>query len=291
MGDGSDEGASSPSTAAAAAAKIDEYGVMKVFELTETVRQRIEAERAAARAARARGEEPSPPVLLSAMPLIPVVPKKSCRLCHKPNLLDVASCTRCGFDLVEDDVVNVPDNVFLGIAQGHIDENFQKILARNDELLVLCDLFPMAETHLDVIPVAPLVDLTHLTPAHVPFLERMRDAGVAALRRSGNPYLPLMEAAPGGLASFITVGFNFPVSVPQLHLHVLLPPLFWRPIFLYPRWHSFEKVVSDLRRHGRVITNQEVPRPAEVHAEHEACLQTGRALKVILLQHAAAGGG
>jgi hypothetical protein len=65
-----------------------------------------------------------------------------------------------------------------------------------------------------------------------------------------------------GMASFwndgsrirrhLIAGFNFPVSVHHLHMHMVLPPLDHTNAFRFPRFHWYERVVRD------VLTNDGV---------------------------------
>ena len=48
------------------------------------------------------------------------------------------------------------------------------------------------------------------------------------------------------------------------------------PLCQYPRWHSHEKVLRDLRQHGRVITYQERPDDAEGNAVYQRAMDNER---------------
>jgi hypothetical protein len=80
------------------------------------------------------------------------------------------------------------------------------------------------------------------------------------------------------LEEYLVTGFNFPVSVKHLHLHVLLPPFKHSKVFIYPRWHSYAKVLSDLKKHGRVIVYPEQPNDEEGENEHKRALRLHNAV-------------
>jgi hypothetical protein len=69
------------------------------------------------------------------------------------------------------------------------------------------------------------------------------------------------------------IGYNFPVSVKHLHLHVVLPPFKHQKVFQYPRWHSHEKVLSDLKKHGRVIVYREQANDEEGAEEYKRAIR------------------
>jgi hypothetical protein len=69
------------------------------------------------------------------------------------------------------------------------------------------------------------------------------------------------------------IGYNFPVSVKHLHLHVVLPPFKHHKVFQYPRWHSHEKVLSDLKKHGRVIVYREQANDEEGAEEYKRAIR------------------
>ncbi len=75
------------------------------------------------------------------------------------------------------------------------------------------------------------------------------------------------------LEEFVVGGYNFPVSVKHLHLHMVLPPFKHKKVFQYPRWHSHAKIISDLETHGRVITYDEVPNDEEGAQEYNRAMQ------------------
>jgi len=54
------------------------------------------------------------------------------------------------------------------------------------------------------------------------------------------------------LENAMFAGYNFPVSVKQLHLHMTVVPFFHDKVFIPPRWHSHRKVLNDLEKFGKV---------------------------------------
>jgi len=61
------------------------------------------------------------------------------------------------------------------------------------------------------------------------------------------------------LSEYVVAGYTYPVSVKQLHLHLVLPPFKHEKVFLYPRWHSHEKVIHELSTYGKVRTYDQFP--------------------------------
>lgn len=128
------------------------------------------------------------------------------------------------------------------------------------------DKFPVSEHHLDVIPTAVFPDITALDASHVPMLERLYALGRAEFLRRNIAWLPKDGAFD--INELVTSGYNYPVSVKHLHLHMVLPPFKHEKCFQYPRWHSHAKVLRDLRTHGKVQLYSEHPDDAEGEAEH-----------------------
>jgi len=127
------------------------------------------------------------------------------------------------------------------------------------------DKFPVSENHLDIIPTAVYPDITALDASHVPMLERLYALGKAEFLRRSIDWLPQGEDIDG----LVTAGYNYPVSVKHLHLHMVLPPFKHEKCFQYPRWHSHAKVLRDLREHGKVRLYSEQPDDAEGEAEYK----------------------
>src|SRR5690606_30515333 len=106
-------------------------------------------------------------------------------------------------------------------------------------------------------------DITKLTEKHIPLLEDLFRLGIEEFKRRN-----IKEFEGKNLEDLVVAGYNFPVSVKHLHLHLVLPPFKHRKVFQYPRWHSHKKVVSDLKKHGRVITYEEKPNDKEGEEEY-----------------------
>jgi len=189
--------------------------------------------------------------------------KKICRACYKPNAVEVSFCTGCSFETNEWDLQRVSDNIFLDMIKG-IDTG-TNVLFRNDQFLVFDDKFGVSSNHLDVIPTQVIADLSALTAEHIPMLDQLYKLGLDEMeRRRKVKYNKEIQLYDGkNLEDFIVAGYNFPVSVKHLHLHIVLPPFTHEKVFQYPRWHSHKKVMNDLKAHGKVIPYSEKPNDEE----------------------------
>lgn len=199
-----------------------------------------------------------------------------CRACTKPNSVSVDFCTGCSFPAAPEDVVRLADNIFLELVRG---KDIGAVVCHRDaEFVVFNDKFPVSENHLDVIPTAVYADCTVLTAEHIPMLERLYELGKAEFRSRSLPWLP----SDADLDSLITAGYNYPVSVKHLHLHMVLPPFRHEKVFQYPRWHSHQKVIADLKTKGKVQLYCDSPNDAEGAAEYQRAMDnSARAQKML----------
>jgi hypothetical protein len=69
---------------------------------------------------------------------------------------------------------------------------------------------------------------------------------------------------------FISAGYNYPVSVKHLHVHMMVPPFKHNKILQYPRWHPHSKVIDDLKRLGKVQIYEQNPNETAVRARTPA---------------------
>lgn len=195
--------------------------------------------------------------------------KLMCRVCDKPNSLHVSSCSSCGFPMEKPaDAQLVVTNPFIPIIEGTAEDH--EVLRREEECLLFKDKFPVAEVHLQCIPtMLGIEDATFLCPPllspdeAISLCERMKAVSMEVLREEASKVLDLRKLVHP-LEHYAVMGFNIPVSVRHLHLHVAFPPLHSvDTTFQYPRFHPFEKVVADIKQHGRVISYFEQPCPQE----------------------------
>ena len=201
-----------------------------------------------------RRQRPSP---LSAADLAAGVPAQLfCPLCSKPNSLNAArtGCTNCHFELsVDRDLIAPVRNPFARVLAGEPDPE-HAVYVETPRCLVVQDAFPLSVVYLQAIPRQPLADLRALDRRHVELLEEMHAAGrrAAIARVAAHPLLSAVASADDVEAAIIC-GFNFPVAVAHLHLHVVLPPFFHSQhlrTFLPPRFQPFDEVLRALREHG-----------------------------------------
>eukprot|EP01116_Phalansterium_solitarium_P006249 TRINITY_DN18555_c0_g1_i1.p1 TRINITY_DN18555_c0_g1~~TRINITY_DN18555_c0_g1_i1.p1 ORF type:complete len:290 (+),score=34.48 TRINITY_DN18555_c0_g1_i1:14-883(+) len=200
--------------------------------------------------------------------------QKVCPACGKPNALQIDFCTACGFNLFEEDVQRMPDNIFIDIIEDR-QQRVHKWHYRDDDYIVFDDKFGTSDNHLDIIPTKLIEDISQLTTEHIPMLERMYELGMETLRNRcrDNANVPIQLYTEANLESYATAGYNYPVSVKQLHLHVVLPPVYHTRVLTVGRWHSHAKVLRDLREHGRVIPYQEQPNVPEGQAVYDRMMR------------------
>jgi diadenosine tetraphosphate (Ap4A) HIT family hydrolase len=190
-----------------------------------------------------------------------------CRACLKPNRLGAEKCTRCYFECNEWDIAKVSGNVFLDILEGRNKDT--EILFRNERVAVFDDKFGVSQHHLDAIPIEAIQDVTFLGREHLPLLEEMLQSGLSVFYKRGLTEKGGEFENVKDLKQILVAGFNCPVSVKHLHLHLVLPPFTHRNCFDSWRWLSYQKVVRDLEQHGRVRLYQDFPNDQEVRKERE----------------------
>lgn len=148
---------------------------------------------------------------------------------------------------------------------------------RDADTVCFNDKFPVSENHLDIIPTEVYADVTVLGKEHIPMLERLYEVGKKEFESRALGWLPKDEP----IENFITAGYNFPVSVKHLHLHMVLPPFKHEKVFQYPRWHAHTKIVSDLRTHGKVQLYCDQPNDAEGEAEYQRAMSNSERAKTL----------
>lgn len=189
-----------------------------------------------------------------------------CRACTKPNTITVTFCTGCGFPSTAADIDQLPDNIFLELVRGK--DIGAVVRYRSADYIVFDDKFPVSDNHIDIIPTTVYIDISILTREHIPIIKQLYILGRQELIE--NRSLSWLQLAINNntnnstdrdsiIDSFITAGFNYPVSVKHLHLHMALPPFKHEKIVQYPRWHSYNKVLTDLELYGQVRLYTEYP--------------------------------
>jgi diadenosine tetraphosphate (Ap4A) HIT family hydrolase/ribosomal protein L40E len=169
--------------------------------------------------------------------------KAACPRCGKPNNVAAKTCTGCGHPIDPRlDFVFLPANPFLEVLSGARPDH--RIMFRDGEICVFENLFPTADCHLLAIPVSCVPDITHLSAADIPLVERLHREGVRALRS-------ICDADEDD----IFAGFNVPVSVPHLHMHVAARPT-REEGFRSSRFYPYRDVVRDLEAYGRVVLHE-----------------------------------
>ncbi len=150
---------------------------------------------------------------------------------------------------------------------------------RDEDYLVFDDKFGVSANHLDIIPTRVYDDVTSLTERDIPVLERMFELGKAEFARR---QIPPFDSKLLDMDDFLVAGFNYPVSVKHLHLHMVLPPFSHQRVFQYPRWHPFVKVIADLRNFGCVRTYTEFPNEEAGKVEYNRAMDGHHAIQRLL---------
>eukprot|EP00823_Brevimastigomonas_motovehiculus_P003038 TRINITY_DN1825_c0_g1_i3.p1 TRINITY_DN1825_c0_g1~~TRINITY_DN1825_c0_g1_i3.p1 ORF type:complete len:260 (+),score=57.95 TRINITY_DN1825_c0_g1_i3:194-973(+) len=190
-----------------------------------------------------------------------------CPACIKPNAVTASFCTGCSFPCTEEDVQRLPDNVFLLMVQGQ--DIGAKVHYRDSELIVFDDKYPVSDNHIDVIPTAVYLDISVLTDQHIPLLEKLYEFGKKQFLSRNIPWLKDQN-----IDDFISCGYNYPVSVKHLHIHMIIPPFKHNKVLQYPRWHTHKKVLSDLKQYGRVRLYADYPNAEEGQAEYDRAMKS-----------------
>lgn len=193
-----------------------------------------------------------------------------CRACSKPNAPTATFCTGCSFPTSPYDLQRMPDNIFLDLVNGK--DIGAKVHYRDDQVLAFDDKFGVSEHHIDVIPTQVIQDITCLTREHIPLLQKLYQTGKQVFADRHPQILQALSASASASATststttttitlddIIQAGYNFPVSVKHLHLHMLLPPFKHEKVLQYPRWHTHQKVMADLEQYGHVRVFSEHP--------------------------------
>lgn len=184
-----------------------------------------------------------------------------CKACNKPNRMGASNCTACVFTLHEWDIQKIPKNVFLDIIEGR--NKGTPLLYKDEKICIFDDKYPVAENHTDVIPIEVIVDITDLTSEHTELLEYMYQKGIEEFKKRN-----LKKYKEFNIEDLVASGFNYPVSVKHLHLHMVLPPYFHKKSFGTSRWHSYEKVIGDLKKYGKVRLYKDYSDEDEVKYYH-----------------------
>lgn len=139
---------------------------------------------------------------------------------------------------------------------------------RDNDFLVFDDKYGVSENHLDVIPTRVIEDITKLTANDIPMLEKMYQLGVNELKRRKIKYYENLN-----IEDYVLAGYNYPVSVKHLHLHVALPPWFHRKCWATQRFHPHHKVIHDLKKYGKVRLYWDYPDEEAVKREYERAMK------------------
>jgi len=191
-----------------------------------------------------------------------------CPACTKPNALAATFCTGCSFPCCEWDIQRLPDNVFLLMIQGQ--DIGTKVLYRDKNILIFDDKFGVSDNHICVIPIQVYTDITELNGSHVELLKTLYEAGKKELMSRNIGFLNGLSS--NEIDELLSCGYNYPVSVRHLHIHMVLPPFKHNKVLQYPRWHSHAKVINDLKLYGTVRIYKDHPNDAQGLAEYQRAM-------------------
>lgn len=195
-----------------------------------------------------------------------------CPTCEKPNRYGATECTSCNFALSKYDSQVSESNVFLDIVSGK-DVPGTNILLRSDKAISFDDKYPISQMHIDVIPVEIIKDISELTEKHIPLLKELYQCALDSLKLKKNPMFE-----DKNIEDYLIVGFNYPVTIEQLHLHAALPPYAHTNVWQYPRFHSLQKVLDDLARHKKVLTYDVTENKEEWQKTYDFAMKANSAL-------------
>lgn len=176
--------------------------------------------------------------------------KLKCPSCNKPNILTSRKCGSCEHPLSLKNISEYDPNIFQKIISKEI---IHEIYYEDEQILIFKDKFPISPYHLICIPKIVIKDIRQLSSHDLNLIIKMYSKGVQTLKEMNIP-----EFENKNLEEFLTSGFNLPVSVEHLHLHLVLPPFTHTNGFKKPRFHEYQKVIKDLKKFGHVITNYEI---------------------------------
>jgi diadenosine tetraphosphate (Ap4A) HIT family hydrolase len=197
-----------------------------------------------------------------------------CPACTKPNSLSTDFCTGCSFPVSKYDIYRLPDNIFLELVKGK--DIGANVRYRDSNYIIFDDKFPVSDNHIDIIPCDVYTDISVLNKQHIPLLQRLYELGKEELLKR-NIINGLINA--NNIDSYISAGYNYPVSVKHLHLHMMVPPYKHEKILQYPRWHSHTKVINDLNAKGKVQLYSEVPDLIEGPKEQARAIENDKRIK------------
>jgi len=159
----------------------------------------------------------------------------------------------------------------------HGRDSTAQIHYRDCTIVAFDDKFGVSEHHIDVIPTEEIVDITCLTEKHIPLIEQLYRIGLHVLQRRNIPYFD---------ERLVSAGYNYPVSVKQLHLHMTLPPYKHSKILQKGRWLTHHKVLHDLKTYGRVRLYSEYdPDASESFEAHQKAMENWKEVKQIMNQN------
>lgn len=171
----------------------------------------------------------------------------SCPICKKKNIISTKTCTYCNCVLLKElHMEEAPNNNnFINVILGKDIEH--KTFYQDDKICIFDDKYPAAQYHLLAVPIEPIIDITCLNRDHLPLLKYLYEKSIETIKSmliSDNIIYKNED---------IKAGFNIPVSVDHLHLHIILEPIKIQGGFVPPRFHLFDKVYNDIITHGHVI--------------------------------------
>mmetsp|Transcript_14741 Transcript_14741/g.18651 ORF Transcript_14741/g.18651 Transcript_14741/m.18651 type:complete len:232 (-) Transcript_14741:7-702(-) len=185
--------------------------------------------------------------------------RKICSACTKPNIRGLDSCSGCGGSL-EGAAISVKHScAFCDVVDRTDEQNYdagELIRYRDGSIVVFDSKFPMSRFQWNVIPCQHIESVVELRATHLELLDQMYKAGHAVISKILQQDGHLWDASEG-----IYFGYNYPPSVPHLHLYIVVCPVVLddpeQSLFPFPRSIPHQQVMDDLKEHGRVLVGNE----------------------------------
>ena len=137
------------------------------------------------------------------------------------------------------------------------------LLYRDDDMVVFHEKFGVCKNHLTIVGTKSVAGIKGLFREDIKALEAQHARGLEECRVRAAPIRSFQDVPHEDFGGVIVAGFFHPSTLEQLQLHMLMPPFRTERVCAHPKWHSFTKVIADLKSHGKVLAFDEHPDPEE----------------------------
>lgn len=139
---------------------------------------------------------------------------------------------------------------------------WRAVIARNDELVVIRDLYAKAKHHFLVIYRGAPLDLVDLSQTHAALVQRMLDFGVRAALAVLPPPVVAVDGESVRPPPLFQAGFHALPSLSNLHMHIISRDLNSPAMKSLKHWNSFttpgfvdaEDVIDRLQRNQSAVS-------------------------------------